>query len=191
MKVHGTNPMLKQNAVHELHEKYVLVPIDKAANNIAIICKKYYVTVNWKEIGILETANETCEKINKNQIKIIQNNLEYNTRLTLSNESKEKSLPIMYSIPKLNKSPVGSRFIIAFKNYSTKPLPKAISNLIKLIYSQIEYFHRKSKFLCNYNKFWVLQNTDPVIGNINIINRKKKAKSMTLVLCTPRFLMID
>ena len=40
--------MLKQDAVieylNELHEKYVLVPIDKAANNIAIICKKYPVT---------------------------------------------------------------------------------------------------------------------------------------------------
>ena len=39
--------MLKPEAVieylNELYEKYVLVPIDKAANNIVIICKKYYV----------------------------------------------------------------------------------------------------------------------------------------------------
>ena len=38
IKVHKTNPVLKQDAVieylHELHEKYALVPIDKAANNI-------------------------------------------------------------------------------------------------------------------------------------------------------------
>ena len=63
--------MLKQDIVieylHELHEKYVLVPIDKAANNTAIICKKYYVTVILKEIGILDAGNETYEKINKNQ----------------------------------------------------------------------------------------------------------------------------
>ena len=45
IKVHKTKPVLKQDAVieylNELHEKYVLVRIDKATNNIAIICKKY------------------------------------------------------------------------------------------------------------------------------------------------------
>ena len=85
----------------------------------------------------------------------------------------------MYCIPKLHKNSVGSQFIIASKNCSTKPLSKAVSNVFKLIYSQIENFHRKSKFLSNYNKFWVLQNVDPVIENINIINREKKAKSIT------------
>ena len=58
-----------------------------------------------------------------------------------------------YWIPKLHKNPVGSRFIIASKNCSTKPLSKAVSNTFKLIYSQIENFHHKSKFLSNYNKF--------------------------------------
>ena len=84
----------------------------------------------------------------------------------------------MYWISKLHKNPVGSRFIIASKNFSTKSLSKAVPNVFKLIYSQIENFHRKSKFLSNYNKFWVLQNVDPFIENINIMNRKKKAKSM-------------
>ena len=41
---------------------YVFVSIDKAAYNIAIICKKYNVTVVLKEIGILDAENETCEK---------------------------------------------------------------------------------------------------------------------------------
>ena len=52
-----------------------------------------------------------------------------------------------------------------------------IVNVCKLICSQIENFHHKSKYLSNYNKFWVLQNVDPVIENINI-NRKEKAKSI-------------
>ena len=43
IKVHKTKPVLKQKAVieylHELHELYVLIPIDKAENNIVIICK--------------------------------------------------------------------------------------------------------------------------------------------------------
>ena len=92
--------MLKQDALieylNELHEKYVLVSVDKAVNNIAIICKKYYVTVILKEIGILGAGDETYEKIDKNKEQIIQDNLEYNTRLKPSNASKDKRLPILY-----------------------------------------------------------------------------------------------
>ena len=50
--------MLKQDAVieylNEVHEKHFLVPISKAANHIAVICRKYYLTIILKEIGILE-----------------------------------------------------------------------------------------------------------------------------------------
>ena len=63
IKVHKINPVLKQDTVieylNELHEKYVFLPIDKAVNNIAIICKKHCVTVFLKEIGILDAGNET------------------------------------------------------------------------------------------------------------------------------------
>ena len=117
---------------------YVLFPTDKAANNIAIICKKYYVTVILKEIGILLAGNETYEKINKNQEEIIQENLEYNTRLKPSNGSKDKNLPLMYLISKLHKNPVGFRFKIASKNCSTKQLSKAAFTVFKLTYLQIK-----------------------------------------------------
>ena len=65
--------------------------------------------------------------------KIIQDSLEYNTPLKLSNGSKDKSFPIMYWIPKSHNNSVGSCFIIAFQNCSMKPLSKAVSNVFKLI----------------------------------------------------------
>ena len=85
INVHNTNPVLKQVAeikyLNETHEKFFLILIHKAANNIAKICKNYYVTVILKEIGILDSGNEAYEKINKGQEEIIQDNFEYNTRL--------------------------------------------------------------------------------------------------------------
>ena len=43
IKVHKKNLVLKQDTVteylNELHKNYVFLPIDKAANNTAIICK--------------------------------------------------------------------------------------------------------------------------------------------------------
>ena len=50
-----TSQVLKRPDVVEhleqLRKTYVFVPIDKAGNNIAIICKRYYVEVILKEIG--------------------------------------------------------------------------------------------------------------------------------------------
>ena len=40
-----------------LQERYVVCPIDKAANNIAFVCKKYYDQVLLKEFGLLNTIS--------------------------------------------------------------------------------------------------------------------------------------
>ena len=45
-----------------LQEQYVMCPIDKAANNIAFICKKYYVQVLLKELGSLNTISTLINK---------------------------------------------------------------------------------------------------------------------------------
>ena len=37
----------------------------------------------------------------------------------------------------------------------------------------------KAKFLSNYNKFWVLQNSEPILSILNNINKKKNAKSIS------------
>ena len=54
---------------------------------------------------------------------------------------KEKALPIMYWIPKAHKNTTVVGFIIASKICSTKQISKSVSNVFKLVYSQIENFH--------------------------------------------------
>ena len=39
-----------KNELKLLHDKFVLIPTDKAANNITIVCKKYYISSIQKEI---------------------------------------------------------------------------------------------------------------------------------------------
>ena len=57
-------------------------------------------------------------------------------------------------------------------------MSKAVSNVFKLIFGQVESFHRKAKFESPYSKFWILQNVDPVIEKLKQINKKKNAKSI-------------
>ena len=86
--------------------------------------------------------------------------------------SQELDLPTMYWIPKMHKNPTKHRFIVASKSCSTKQLSTAVSNTFKLIHRQTENFHRYSKFDANYNKFWVIQNIDPVLDTLKKINGK-------------------
>ena len=164
-----------------MHKHFVLVPIDKAANNIAIICKRFYVEVILKEIGVLgELGNPTYCNAEKEAGIIISENVEYSARLGYDiSDDDEKVLPIMYWIPKMHKNPMGHRFIVASKVCCTKKVSKSVSNVFKLIFGQVESFHRKAKFNSNYQKFWVLQNVDPVIDILKKINKRKNAKSIS------------
>ena len=183
VKPSKTNPILKQPAVinylETMQKDYVFVPIDKASKNVAIICKKYYVEVLLKEIGIIGNGNKTYSKSEKAHDEIINENMEYTKRLGLKFNEDEKSLPLMYWIPKMHKNPIGARFIIASKTCSTKKISKAVSNVFKLLYTQIENFHKNAKYLKNYNKFWVLQNSEPILQTLKHINKKKNAKSIS------------
>ena len=53
-------------------EQYSMYPIDKAANNIAFICKKYYVQVLIKELGLLSATSNTYQQANDTLHNILQ-----------------------------------------------------------------------------------------------------------------------
>ena len=40
-------------------------------------------------------------------------------------------------------------------------------------------FHEKSKFYKNYNLFWVIENSKPLIDKLDVINTKKKAREVS------------
>ena len=183
LTIRKTNPVLKDPEVvaylENLHKHYVLVPIDKAANNIAIVCKRYYVEVILKEIGIMGEGNSTYCKIEKSAQDIVEENVKESEVFGFNISEKEKCLPSMYWIPKMHKTPISHRFIIASKLCSTKQMSQAVSNVFKLLFNQTQRYHHNAKYFKNYNVFWVLQNAEPVLEKIQDINRKKRAKSVS------------
>ena len=178
-----TKPVLKDENVlrylAEFHHNYVIVPIDKAANNIAIICKRFYVMRLLKEVGALGNPDLTYQISNADPIDIINNNVEVCNRYGLNVENRQRTLPIMYWTPKMHYNPSRARFIVSSAKCSTKPLSRVISNTFKLIFNQIQSFHDKSKFYKNYNRFWIINNSKPLIEKLNIVNTKKKAREIS------------
>ena len=86
----------------------------------------------------------------------------------------------MYWIPKMHKNPIKSRFIVAAKVCSLKPLAKSITYILKRFYKQIETYNAKSRYYSGgVNTFWVVQNKDPIIQTIKKLNSRNKAKSIS------------
>ena len=46
-----SSPHVK-NALDNIHKNFVVVPIDKATGNIALVCKRFYVSVITRELGL-------------------------------------------------------------------------------------------------------------------------------------------
>ena len=87
---------------NSLQEQYVMCPIDKAANNIAFICKKYYVQVLLKELGLLSATSNTYQQVNETLHNILQQqNNTLDPVFGLKNNDKEfNCLPCIYWLPK-------------------------------------------------------------------------------------------
>ena len=105
-----------------LRKQYVMCPIDKAVNNIAFICKKYYVQVLIKELGLLSATSNTYQEVNDTLHNILQQqNNTLDSVFGLKNNDEEfNCLPCVYWLPKMHKIPSGARFIIAGKKCINK-----------------------------------------------------------------------
>ena len=85
----------------------------------------------------------------------------------------------MYWLPKIHKTPVVVRFIVASYYCSTNPLSDTISKIFLMVFNTVESSHNKSFFYPGCKKFWVLQNSFPIGTKLKKINVKKKAKSIS------------
>ena len=114
-----------KSKMEKLHSKYVFAPADKAANNVIIIWKIYYVDV------LKEELNSTNAYVPTQRTKDKLLLLRHIDTLTKSNIIIDKlDLPTFYWLPKLHKNPYKSRFISNSSHCSTTILSKHITYYI-------------------------------------------------------------
>jgi hypothetical protein len=168
------------NALEDLHHNFVMVPIDKAANNVAFICKRYYAIVLLKEMGLIGEHSSTYEVITNSPTNIIKEQIaKLKNRFCIDVTNDDACLPVAYWLPKMHKHPIGKRFIIASKKCAVKQLSKYVTSAFKLFYNSINTYHEKTKFYTGINTFWVIQNNEPVLNNIEKINKRSSARSIS------------
>ena len=133
-----------------------------------------------KEVGAIGNPDPTYELSDINPVDLIDEDVALCERFGLKLDEGQKTLPTMYWTPKMHYTPSRASFIVSSAKCSTKPISRVVSNAFKLIFNQIQNFHDQSQFYKNYNRFWVIKNSKPLIERLDVINTRKKARHFNL-----------
>jgi hypothetical protein len=89
------------NELRRLHDNFVLVPADKASNNIVFVCKNYHYECLLNELGFTSTSgNSTYTRTNLTKGEIQQNHLSVLNTFNIPKNQDQFDLPYLYWIPK-------------------------------------------------------------------------------------------
>ena len=170
-----------KNAVDNIHKEFVVVPIDKATGNVILVCKRFYVSVITRELGLNNNLSTDTYKnagdLSANDI-IDGNIRDLKIKFGIENIPIENHrLPNVYRIPKMHKNSIKARFIIASPKSSIKPLARTITSIFCLFFRQIQRY--KCRFFTGVNTFWVVQNNKTLIDSKNMLNKQRKATSVS------------
>ena len=155
-----------------LQDKFVITPIDKAANNIGLTCKWYSIFITLTELGLLpQTHNPTYINTHLSESEVIdyvRSNFPF-SRLNLLDEDNQ-TLPFIYPIPKLHKDPIKFRFIISSVKTFLKPALKACANIFRSVLEQQKWYCNYLYSLTGFKRMWICQNSQVIMDSIDYIN---------------------
>ena len=194
-KIHSTKSKFKpsepvsvlkdENAMKtlkKLHNNFVFVPIDKASNNIAIICKHYYASVILKELDVQNLErnliDSTYELSTRDVDDIIMEHINFQSNLGLEVKEEFRHLAKHYWTPKMHKQVVAERFITASVLSSVKPLAKDVTKIFKCIFNFIRSYYRIVEFHTGLKYFWVIDNNAEFCKALDRLSKKGKARSI-------------
>ena len=139
---------LKQG-IQEFHRKYVLVPANKAANNIDVVCRLHYINTFKEELNGTKAYKETSTD-EKTVVNSHSNDMPYNFAANV--KERQEKLPTMYWLPKLHKRPYKARFIANSSSCTTTELSKLLTSCLTAVKSRViryyEAVYERSRKIC-------------------------------------------
>ena len=185
--------------LNAFHQKYVIVPTDKATNNFSVVCKTFYINCLLKELNVFDSTkrkddSSTYIRIEKKSEDIVKDHLAYMKTHNIVLTEDQESLPSFYWIPKMHKNPSKQRFIAASHCCTTKPLSKSITYCLKLIQQTHKNYCKTIFKSRGFNRMWIVDNSVEVLNKIYESNKKnvrniRTYDFSTLYTCIPHELL--
>jgi hypothetical protein len=154
--------------LRSLQKRFVIVPVDKASNNYAFICKNLYAALLQKELN-----GSAYVKISDNLDMVKDTILTFLSERNITPDSDR--LPFMYLIPKFHKSPITFRPIISGKTCITKQLSRLVGFALQFIMNRVRRFDSNNKqYAFSANCCWIIDDNQPVLSWLRTINKYGK-----------------
>jgi hypothetical protein len=149
-------------ALEELHQRFVFCVVDKASNNFAIICKKFYLMNLGKELGLDSGrfGNHTyCRIQDSEAILCARLKEEIARKFEISIPDQNLKLPILHWIPKFHKNPIKFRFIAGSKDKILTPLETEVQKILNLLESHFKNYCEVIKQNSGYRYYFAINNS--------------------------------
>ena len=151
----------------EIHEKFVVVPADKASNNIVFVCKTHYINCLMEELGMSTmTGNPTYNLTAMSKEEILQNHHSAMLTFGISLPEVDIDLPKLYWIPKLHKNPYKQRYIEGSAKCSTKPLSQILTRILTTVKEGLQKYCDTAYARSGVNQMWILKNSKELLENL-------------------------
>ena len=148
-----------------LHDKYFIVPADKASNNIVFLCKSYYFECLIKELGI-NSSNTTYKPTSFDKDEILANHRSFMTSLNIPSDKESEDLLYLYWIPKLHKTPCKERYIAGSSTCSTKELSIHLTKILSAVKERQQKYCETVYSRSGINHMWIWKNSKDLLDNL-------------------------
>ena len=159
-----------KDTLRRLHDDLVLVPADKAANNVIIVCKKYYVETLIKELGINTTnisPNSTYIPSTDSSDEILKSHCKFIESVGLEMSEEDKNLSYLYWTPKLHKVPFRHRFIAGSSKCTTKDLSCLLTKVLTTVKDGLIRYNNTKTSRNGVNSMWIVKNSTSLLSSLD------------------------
>ena len=154
-----------------LHDRFVIVPVDKASNNFGIVCKKFYLEVIKNELGISNDGNIIGNKVYKPVYQNAEEIYKFHQQKLLSTFGMElldinQYIPLLYWTSKQHKCPYKFRFIAGASKCYNKQLAVELSLALKCIKNHFKNYCKVIEKRTGISHYWSVDNSYELLNKI-------------------------
>ena len=189
LKGHFKSPKCKvldqpdvKDTLHKLQTNNALVPADKAANNVIIVVKKYYIDTLVKELEInnVNINNPTYIQVDDSFETIVKSHNQFITSVGLEMSEEDQNLPYLYWTPKLHKSP----YIAGSSKCTTKDLSCLLTKVQSTIKDGLVRYCNTKTSRNGVNNVWILKNSTSLLSSLDQLDVRTATSVQTFDFST-------
>ena len=143
-----------------------MVPADKAANNVVVVCRLHHINTLKQELNGTKAYEETS--IDEKSVVYSHSN-EIPNRFAVYVKERQDRLPTMYWLPKLHKRPYKARFIANSSSCITTEFSKILASCLTAIKAKVIKYCETVNERSGKNMFWHIKNSGEVLNKLKDI----------------------